>query len=223
MYSVKEMFYTLQGEGTHSGRPAVFVRFAGCNLWSGRESDRASAICSFCDTDFVGVDGVNGGQFKNADVLAEAALALLPLSLPSKGNLPLPGSHGSADHMVVFTGGEPLLQVDEALIKAFQKRGFFTAIETNGTLPAPDCLDWVCVSPKAGSKIVQRRGDELKVVFGQKNLDLSLFLSWSFHHFYLQPMDCDDIDRLTQETIDYCKAHPPWKLSLQTHKILDIP
>ncbi len=218
MYSVKEIFYSLQGEGAHAGRPAVFVRFAGCNLWSGREQDRESAVCSFCDTDFVGTDGGHGGKFETPDDLVQAALkvarqegAVLPTSGPA---LPL---------MVVFTGGEPVLQLDGPLIHAFQAEGFFTAVETNGTLKTPLALDWVCVSPKAGSEIVQRSGDELKVVYGQEGVDLDALLDWDFVHFYLQPMDGPDIDRLTKEVVSYCKAHPNWKLSLQSHKILNIP
>lgn len=222
MYAVKEMFYTLQGEGAQAGRPAVFVRFAGCNLWSGREQDREGAVCSFCDTDFVGTDGVNGGKFESAECLASAALALL-----ARGESSMDTEHTLSKAppgvMVVFTGGEPLLQLDEAVVRAFQAAGFFTAVETNGTLNAPAGLDWICVSPKAGSEIVQRSGNELKVVFGQDDLKLDAFLGWQFDHFYLQPMDCSDIDQLTGEAIAYCMAHPPWKLSLQTHKILNIP
>ena len=188
-----------------------------------REEDRANAVCSFCDTDFVGVDGVNGGKFRTGQELAAKAASLLPSDL----QIAL-GRNGGREHrltapMVVFTGGEPLLQLDESLIHAFQTAGFFTAVETNGTLVAPTSLDWICVSPKGGATVLQRSGDELKVVFGQDGLDLEALVTWDFSHFYLQPMDCNDIDRLTKETIDYCKAHPIWKLSLQTHKILNIP
>ncbi len=216
MYSVKEIFYTLQGEGAQSGRPAVFMRFSGCNLWTGREQDRDKAVCRFCDTDFVGTDGVNGGQFAEANELAQKAVEVA----------------GSASSdlvdglLIVLTGGEPLLQVDDVLIKALQSAGFDVAVETNGTIKAPSSLDWICVSPKAGSEIVQRYGDELKLVFGQEEFteeDIQAFTTWDFDHFYLQPMDCKDIDRLTRETIEYCKANPKWKLSLQTHKLLQIP
>ena len=207
MYSVKEIFYSLQGEGAQAGRAAVFVRFAGCNLWSGREEDRAAAQCSFCDTDFVGTNGVNGGQFATAGSLVEAVEQLVAPLTP----------------MVIFTGGEPLLQVDARLVDGFKARGFFTALETNGTLEAPSNLDWICVSPKAGTEIVQRSGDELKVVFGQEGLDYEGLLEWDFQHFYLQPMDGPDIDHFTQQAIAMCKAQPRWRLSVQSHKILQIP
>lgn len=225
MYQVKEIFYTLQGEGTHSGRPAVFMRFSGCNLWSGREEDRATAQCQFCDTDFVGVDGENGGKFQSADELALKAhsIAVGHEEVTSKK---LDGL------LIVLTGGEPLLQVDDPLIDALHKQGFEIAVETNGTIKAPDGLDWVCVSPKAGTEIVQKSGNELKLVYGQDGVDPAQFENWTFEHFYLQPMDtskvgtrggkCDENERLTAEVIDYCKAHPKWKLSLQTHKILNI-
>ncbi len=242
MYSVKEIFYTLQGEGAQSGRPAVFLRFAGCNLWSGREEDRAKAVCQFCDTDFVGTDGVNGGRFGSADELAAAALAVAGVRLAYEEETDgivtdaivtgaavtdaIVTDAAVADAgglMIVLTGGEPLLQVDAALIKSLKRAGFFIAVETNGTINAPEGLDWICVSPKAGSDVIQRQGDELKVVYGQEGLALDALLTWDFSHFYLQPMDGNDIDRLTRETIGYCKAHPAWKLSLQTHKILQIP
>lgn len=224
MYSVKEIFYTLQGEGAQSGRPAVFLRFSGCNLWSGREEDRAEAICRFCDTDFVGTDGVNGGKFRGADELAAKAVAVAR----EGGGQFVKNQVATSDDaarglMIVLTGGEPLLQVDAPLIAALKRAGFFIAVETNGTIAAPEGLDWICVSPKAGSEVVQRRGDELKVVYGQEGLSLAAMLSWDFSHFYLQPMDGGDIDRLTGEAITYCKANPAWKLSLQTHKILQIP
>ena len=213
MYSVKEIFYSLQGEGAHSGRPAVFVRFAGCNLWNGLEEDRDTAICQFCDTDFVGTDGINGGKFKTPDELALKAAQIGKIE-QYQSNLPL---------MVICTGGEPLLQVDEPLIEAFKAQGFYVAVETNGTIKAPAGFDWICVSPKAGSEIIQQTGNELKVVFGQSGMELSNFLTWGFQHFYLQPMDGPAIDQSTQETIAYCKANPNWKLSLQSHKILNIP
>ncbi len=213
MYSVKEIFYSLQGEGAHSGRPAVFVRFAGCNLWNGLEESRESATCQFCDTDFVGINGLNGGKFKSADELASKATEIANIK-QYQSNLPL---------MVICTGGEPLLQVDEPLIEAFKAQGFYVAVETNGTIKAPAGFDWICVSPKAGSEIIQQQGNELKVVFGQSGMDLSNFLTWRFEHFYLQPMDGPAIDQSTQETIAYCKANPSWKLSLQNHKILNIP
>jgi len=223
MYSVKEIFYTLQGEGTHTGRPAVFVRFSGCNLWSGREQDRQDAICSFCDTDFVGTNGVNGGQFATAKDLAGKAADVGQLLKPGGNHHDQTVPFTGMPLLVVLTGGEPLLQVDEPLVAALKQAGFFVAIESNGTISAPSSLDWVCISPKTGSQVVQRSGNELKVVFGQKGLDLPSFLQWDFEHFYLQPMDGEDIDYLTAETIAYCKAHPQWKLSLQSHKILDIP
>lgn len=216
MYSVKEIFYTLQGEGTHSGRPAVFVRFSGCNLWSGREKDRDDAVCQFCDTEFVGADGLNGGKFSTADQLADRVFDICEISEIDKAQIKQP-------LMVVCTGGEPLLQLDDELIKAFQARGFYVAVESNGTIKAPSRLDWLCVSPKAGSEVLQTSGNELKVVYGQKDLNLDAFLNWDFDHFYLQPMDCEDRDRLTSEAVDYCKRNPSWKLSLQSHKILDIP
>lgn len=219
MYSVKEIFYTLQGEGAQSGRPAVFLRFSGCNLWSGREEDRAEAVCRFCDTDFVGTDGVNGGKFRGADELAAKAVAVAR----EGGSQVATNGDAASGLMIVLTGGEPLLQVDAPLIAALKRAGFFIAVETNGTIAAPEGLDWICVSPKAGSEVVQRRGDELKVVYGQEGLSLGAMLSWDFSHFYLQPMDGGDIDRLTGEAIAYCKANPAWKLSLQTHKILQIP
>lgn len=215
-YSVKEMFYTLQGEGARAGRPAVFCRFAGCNLWTGREQDRARAICQFCDTDFVGTDGTGGGRFQGADALADAVLAKWPAGWPSD-------SRASGQRYVVCTGGEPLLQLDEAAIDAFHARGFEVAIETNGTLPVPRGVDWVCVSPKAGSELVVREGHELKLVFPQEGIDPEALEALDFEHFYLQPKD--DLARLsnTRRAIDYCLARPHWKLSVQTHKMLGIP
>jgi 7-carboxy-7-deazaguanine synthase len=208
MYAVKEIFYTLQGEGANAGRPAVFCRFAGCNLWSGREADRAKAQCSFCDTDFVGTDGEGGGRFETAVALGDACLN---------------ATGGASAGLVVLTGGEPMLQVDAALIEALHKRGFTIAVETNGTLPVPSAIDWICVSPKAGTTIEQRAGHELKVVFPQDGLDPATLETLDFAHRFLQPMDGPDVNPNTQAAIAYCKAHPAWRLSLQTHKLLGIP
>ena len=208
-YQVKEIFYTLQGEGANAGRPAVFCRFAGCNLWSGREQDRASAICQFCDTDFVGTDGTLGGKFSNADALASQIEAQWPPT--------------DKDHrFVVMTGGEPLLQVDAELIAALHGRGFQIAVETNGTISAPAGIDWICVSPKAGASWVQREGQELKVVWPQNSFDLAELEAASFTHRYLQPMD--NVSRLenTETCIALCLQRPAWRLSLQTHKITGI-
>jgi 7-carboxy-7-deazaguanine synthase len=206
MYAVKEIFYTLQGEGANTGRAAVFCRFAGCNLWSGREADRSEATCQFCDTDFVGADGDGGGRFATADALANACAAVTPV----------PG-------LIVLTGGEPMLQVDEALIAALHARGFTIAIETNGTLPVPSSIDWICVSPKAGTEIKQRSGNELKLVYPQAGLDPASTSDWGFTHRFLQPMDGPDTPANTARALAYCKAHPGWRLSLQTHKLLGIP
>ena len=208
-YTVKEIFYTLQGEGTHTGRPAVFCRFSGCNLWTGREQDRATAICSFCDTDFVGV-GPDGGKFHSADELADAVARQWP------------SLNGHGKRFVVCTGGEPLLQLDEAAIAALHDRGFEVAVETNGTLEPPPGLDWICVSPKAGSKTVLRRGSELKLVYPQPEAQPESFEADDFSQFYLQPMDGPDLARNTQLALEYCLAHPQWKLSLQTHKFVGI-
>ena len=208
-YQLKEIFYTLQGEGANAGRPAVFCRFAGCNLWSGREEDRATAICKFCDTDFVGTDGTLGGKFADAQSLAQHIAAQWPL-----------GDH--AHRFVVMTGGEPLLQVDDALVAALHAQGFQIAVETNGTLAAPLGIDWICVSPKAGAPWVQRQGHELKVVWPQAGLDMDAINAAAFTHRYLQPMDGPDKQRNTQACIDMCLAHPAWRLSLQTHKITGI-
>ena len=206
-YAVKEIFPTLQGEGMQAGRRAVFLRFAGCNLWSGREADRATAQCRFCDTDFVGTDGENGGRYE-AEALAGKVAALW----------------GEAERpLVVVTGGEPMLQLDAALIDALHARGFEIAMESNGTLPAAAGLDWICVSPKAGTHVVQRVGDELKLVWPQDGIDPEALLGWDFRHFLLQPMDCEDRDGATQAAIAYVMAHPRWKLSLQTHKLLGLP
>lgn len=208
-YSVKEIFYTLQGEGANAGRPAVFCRFAGCNLWTGREEDRASALCRFCDTDFVGTDGVGGGKFATVAALVAAIEAQWPVR--------------DVEHrFVVFTGGEPLLQVDVALIDALHDVGFAVAVETNGTVEAPDGLDWICVSPKAGAPWVQRYGHELKVVWPQEGLDID-GLHGSFRYRFLQPMDNAHQARNTKACITYCLEHPSWRLSLQTHKIAGIP
>lgn len=209
-YSVKEMFYTLQGEGAQSGRPAVFCRFAGCNLWSGREEDRSSAVCRFCDTDFVGIDGEGGGKFRSAAELADDIAGKWP-------------SDHAAHRYVVFTGGEPLLQLDAELIDAMHARGFAVAVETNGTLDVPATVDWICVSPKAGAELRQRRGNELKVVIPQGGQDPLQFESLAFDHFYVQPMDGPLKERHTRDAVAFCLQHPKWKLSLQTHKLLQIP
>lgn len=208
-YLVKELYYTLQGEGHHAGRPAVFCRFSGCNLWSGREEDRSDAICSFCDTDFRGTDGPGGGRFDAAG-LASALLAQWPA--PASGK-----------PYVVFTGGEPLLQLDGPLIEAVHTVGFEIGVETNGTIPAPEGIDWLCVSPKAGSDWVQRSGDELKLVFPQPGLLPDEIPELPFSHCYLQPMDGSRVESNTAEAIQWCLAHPLWHLSLQTHKFIGIP
>jgi 7-carboxy-7-deazaguanine synthase len=208
-YAVKEIFLTLQGEGGQMGRASVFCRFAGCNLWSGREQDRASAVCTFCDTDFVGMDGPGGGRFATADDLAAAVEAAW--------------TGGVRDRLVVCTGGEPLLQLDAPAIAALHDRGFTIALETNGTLAAPDGVDWICVSPKADASVVQRSGQELKLVYPQVGVDPAAFEGLNFERFLLQPMDGPDRDANTQAAIAYCLAHPRWRLSLQTHKYLGIP
>jgi 7-carboxy-7-deazaguanine synthase (Cx14CxxC type) len=209
-YSIKEIFYTLQGEGAHAGRPAVFCRFSGCNLWTGRESDRASAICQFCDTDFVGTDGEGGGKFKSPEELAATINALWPETY-------------TASKYVVFTGGEPLLQLDKPLIDAMHAVGFTIAIETNGTLPVPDGVDWICVSPKMGSELVVKKGSEIKVVIPQTNQDLSVYERLDFENFFVQAMDGPLAEFNTKLAIETCKRNPKWKLSLQTHKLLQIP
>ena len=211
-YSVKEIFYTLQGEGAHAGRSAVFCRFAGCNLWSGREQDRAKAICRFCDTDFRGTDGEQGGKYANAKELATAIHRLWPA-----------GADPHSVPFVVCTGGEPLLQLDEPLIDALHARGFEIAIETNGTRPAPPGLDWICVSPKANAPLRLRAGNELKLVYPQPDAPPERFTDLAFDTFWLQPMDGPDVAANTALAVDYCKAHPRWRLSLQTHKWLGIP
>jgi 7-carboxy-7-deazaguanine synthase len=209
-YSIKEIFYTLQGEGAHAGRPAVFCRFSGCNLWTGREIDRASAVCQFCDTDFVGTDGEGGGKFKTAAELAATIDALWPSSY-------------TASKYVVFTGGEPLLQLDTELIAAMHAVGFTIAIETNGTLPVPDGVDWICVSPKMGSTLVVTKGSEIKVVIPQTGQDLAAYEHLDFDNFFVQAMDGPLAEFNTKLAIETCKRNPKWKLSLQTHKLLQIP
>jgi 7-carboxy-7-deazaguanine synthase (Cx14CxxC type) len=207
-YAVKEIFLTLQGEGGQAGRPAVFCRFAGCNLWSGREEDRAEAVCDFCDTDFVGMDGVGGGRFATPDGLAAAVEAAW--------------GGGPEHRLVVLTGGEPLLQADAALVRALHARGFSIALETNGTLAAPEGIDWICVSPKAGAPLAQTTGQELKFVYPQPGVDPAQFEALGFERFLLQPMDGPDRLANTDAAIAYCLAHPRWRLSVQTHKYLGI-
>jgi 7-carboxy-7-deazaguanine synthase len=209
-YAVKEIFYTLQGEGANTGRPAVFCRFTGCNLWSGREVDRASAICTFCDTDFVGTSGPGGGRFESADRLADAVATCWPAPA---GGRPL----------VVCTGGEPLLQMDRALVEALHSRDFEVAIETNGTRRPPPGIDWICVSPKAATDLVLTNGQELKLIFPQSGAEPERYAGLDFRHFFLQPMDGPDRERNTLLAIQYCLQHPPWRLSLQTQKLLGIP
>lgn len=209
MYHVKEIFYTLQGEGANAGRPAIFCRFAGCNLWSGQEADRATAVCRFCDTDFVGVDGALGGKYESAAALVEACAAA--------------SGEDAAPVLVVLTGGEPMLQVDGALIEALHEEGFEIAIETNGTLPVPRGIDWICVSPKAGSTLVQRTGDELKLVYPQTGLAPEQCAGLDFRLRYLQPMDGPEREANTRAAVAYCKSNPEWRLSLQTHKLIGIP
>jgi 7-carboxy-7-deazaguanine synthase len=208
-YSVKEAFYTLQGEGAHTGRAAVFLRFAGCNLWSGLERDRASAVCKFCDTDFVGVDGEGGGKFANADALATHVKSFW------RG--------GGGKPYVVCTGGEPTLQLDAALIEALHAQGFEIAIESNGTIAAPPGIDWICISPKSTAELKQRRGSELKLVYPQADAPPEKFAGLDFQHFFLQPMDGPDRQASQDACIAYCLAHPQWRLSLQTHKLTGMP
>lgn len=212
-YSVKELFYTLQGEGAQAGRAAVFCRFAGCNLWTGREEDRASAVCTFCDTDFVGVDGEGGGKFSTAQALAQAVAA----QWPRAGGSPLGRPY------VVCTGGEPLLQLDEPLIDALHAHGFEVAVETNGTQPAPAGLDWVCVSPKADAPLVLTQGDELKLVYPQPLAPPERFAGLNFRHFFLQPMDNLLRADNTRLAAQYCQAQPQWRLGVQMHKVVGIP
>jgi 7-carboxy-7-deazaguanine synthase (Cx14CxxC type) len=209
MYTVKEIFYTLQGEGANVGRPAVFCRFAGCNLWTGREEDRATAVCGFCDTDFVGV-GPDGGKFASADALADAVAERWPSDAPRGARF------------VVCTGGEPLLQLDEALVGALHARGFAVAVETNGTREPPPGLDWVCVSPKAAAPLVLTRGDELKLVYPQDGAEPERYAALDFAHFFLQPMDGPALRENTARAVRYCLDHPQWRLSVQTHKVIGI-
>ncbi|WP_420607070.1 7-carboxy-7-deazaguanine synthase [Novosphingopyxis sp.] len=208
-YAVKEIFPTLQGEGAQAGRRAVFLRFAGCNLWTGREQDRAAAICRFCDTDFVGMDGENGARYSDADALADKVASLW--------------GEGEDRRYVVMTGGEPMLQVDDALIDALHRRGFEIAVESNGTLPVPRSIDWICISPKAGSKTVQRSGDELKLVWPQPGSDWAAMQEWAFDHHLIQPMDSAAPDANRAAAIRFVEEHPGWRLSLQTHKLLGLP
>ena len=208
-YSVKEIFYTLQGEGAQTGRPAVFCRFSGCNLWTGREQDRSDAVCQFCDTDFIGTNGENGGKFKTAEDLAQFVTSLWPAS-------------NAGNPFVVCTGGEPLLQLDKALVDAFHDVGFEIAVETNGTIEAPDGIDWICVSPKAKADLKQISGNELKLVYPQSENTPENFEHLSFDYFFLQPLDNSQSDDNTQKTIKYCQSNPRWRLSLQTHKITGI-
>lgn len=210
VYAVKEIFYTLQGEGKQAGRPAVFCRFAGCNLWSGLERDRAKAICQFCDTDFVGTDGEGGGKFKTAEDLAAAVTAAWPGDITD-------------DRFVVCTGGEPLLQMDTAVIDALHAQGFEIAVESNGTIEPPQGIDWLCISPKVGSDMIVTKGQELKLVYPQAGGEPAQFEHLTFENFYLQPMDSPSQVENTIATVDYCKAHPKWRLSLQTHKLIGIP
>lgn len=209
-YAVKEIFYTLQGEGANTGRAAVFCRFAGCNLWTGREQDRAEATCQFCDTDFVGTDGPGGGKFSTARRLATAVAATWPQANPAR-------------RFVVCTGGEPLLQLDAPLLDALHDEGFEVAVETNGTLPPPDGIDWLCVSPKAGAPLEVRSGKELKLVYPQDGVDPAQYEQFGFEHFFLQPMDGPELEGNTASALQYCLEHPRWRLSLQTHKLLGIP
>ncbi len=221
IYTVKEIFYTLQGEGANTGRAAVFCRFTGCNLWTGREEDRSHAVCTFCDTDFVGV-GPDGGKFHGAEALADVVASRWP-SVPAADDRRATADEASAARpLVVCTGGEPLLQLDPALIDALHARGFEVAVETNGTQPAPAGIDWMCVSPKSGAPLALTSGQELKLVFPQEQAMPERFASLAFEHFYLQPMDGPHAAANTQRALDYCLAHPQWRLSLQTHKMLGI-
>ncbi len=210
-YSVKEIYYTLQGEGAHTGRPAVFLRFAGCNLWSGREQDRTAAVCNFCDTEFVGTDGPGGGKFPTATELAVAVAAEWP-------------ADAGSGRYVVCTGGEPLLQLDTALIEALHEQGFEVGVETNGTIRAPAGIDWLCVSPKGSAELVQTRGDELKLVYPQVEAEAQpeRFEKLEFEHFFLQPLHSSELAANTDKAIAYCLGHPLWKLSVQTHKLVGI-
>ena len=208
-YAVKECFLTLQGEGVQTGRRATFLRFAGCNLWSGREKDRAAALCNFCDTDFVGTNGEGGGKFESADALADQVVRVW--------------GAGKRERLVVITGGEPMLQLDPPLIDVLHASGFRIAVESNGTIPATEGIDWLCISPKAGSDVVQRRGDELKLVWPQRGLDPAELERWDFQNFLIQPMDCDDRETALDASIRLVMERPKWRLSLQTHKLLGLP
>ncbi|MGW8281928.1 MAG: 7-carboxy-7-deazaguanine synthase [Gemmatimonadota bacterium] len=216
-YSVKEIYYTLQGEGAQTGRPAVFCRFAGCNLWSGHEKDRTTAVCPFCDTDFVGTDGPGGGRFATPEELALAIASAWPHD-PDDSR----GERSGARPLVVCTGGEPLLQLDEPAVRALHEAGFEVAVETNGTLPPPPGLDWICVSPKAGATLAVERGHELKLVFPQESAPPEAFAGLAFDHFFLQPMDGPRREENTRLAVEYCLANPRWRLSLQTHKYIGI-
>lgn len=211
-YAAKEIFFTLQGEGANTGRPAVFCRFAGCNLWTGREADRADATCQFCDTDFVGVDGPGGGRFATADDLAHAVAAKWPSNASER-----------ARRLVVCTGGEPLLQMDRNVVQALHAQGFEVAVETNGTQMPPEGIDWICVSPKAGAPLVMTSGNELKLVYPQTGGEPERYADLDFEQFFLQPMDGPDRERNTELALAYCLSHPQWRLSIQTHKLLGIP
>lgn len=211
-YAVKEIFFTLQGEGANTGRPAVFCRFAGCNLWTGREADRADATCQFCDTDFVGTDGPGGGKFASADALARAVAEKWPANVSAR-----------ARKLVVCTGGEPLLQMDAAVVRALHAQDLEIAIETNGTQQPPDDIDWICVSPKVGAPLVLTSGNELKLVYPQPGGEPERFADLDFEQFFLQPMDGPDRERNTELALSYCLSHPQWRLSIQTHKLLGIP
>jgi 7-carboxy-7-deazaguanine synthase len=208
-YVIKEIFYTLQGEGANTGRPAVFCRFSGCNLWSGLERDREKAVCKFCDTDFVWDSAKDAGKFSSSTDLARAVADVWPWK---SGGIPF----------VVCTGGEPLLQLDKNLVNAFHDHGFKVAVETNGTLLAPEGIDWICVSPKAGTKLLIKKGHEIKLVYPQEGINPELYENMPFQNFYLQPMDGPDYEKNTQQVIEYCKAHPQWRLSIQVHKIIGI-
>ncbi len=213
-YSIKEIYYTLQGEGANSGKPAVFCRFAGCNLWSGREEDRSKAICQFCDTQFVGVDGIRGGFFSSPDALAEEVDSCWPQNHDIRNG---------RNKLVVCTGGEPLLQLDEPIIEALHHKGFSVAVETNGTKFPPPGVDWICVSPKANTECVLQKGDELKLVFPQDGGEPSKYEAYDFHRFFLQPMDGENQEENMKMAIQYCLEHPQWELSIQTHKLIGLP
>jgi 7-carboxy-7-deazaguanine synthase len=224
MYIIKELFYTLQGEGAQTGRAAVFLRFSGCNLWNGREEDRDQAVCSFCDTDFAGTSGPGGGKYASASALAAAARRTWPQAVwPHAGTTETSGVSSGERPLVVCTGGEPLLQLDDALIAALHGQGFEIAIETNGTLPAPAGIDWICVSPKAMAPLRQTRGAELKLVYPQAGVMPETYEDLDFAHFFLQPKDGPDVARNTGEAAAYCLSHPRWRLSVQTHKVIGLP